>query len=112
MKMKMVTFPVGFAQVLPFPHGNGALQSLEKLLGGLMEIRIVFSIDLLEQSKSPASFIYSSALSTLELDISLNDKDFDGIFDDYEQENGLNETRNDSNEDKDHDGLSNLTEYS
>jgi hypothetical protein len=47
----------------------------------------------------------------LDLDISISDKDLDGIPDDYEVANGLDPTKDDYSKDLDNDGLENGREY-
>lgn len=58
-----------------------------------------------------SSFGSSGADSDIYYKNLITDSDRDGMPDKWEEENGLNSTRDDSNEDPDEDGLTNLEEY-
>lgn len=75
------------------------------------EESILFSVDILEDGDTPVSFRAFSDAKTLQPDITLTDHDLDGMPDDWERSNGLDDTKDDSQDDKDQDGLSNQQEF-
>ncbi len=73
--------------------------------------RVALAVELNGKGGAPGTFTSLSGLKILELDISLSDKDLDGIPDEYENRNGLDDTKDDALEDKDNDGLVNRLEF-
>jgi len=73
--------------------------------------RIVLSVELLENGETAENFITFSVKTILDYAESVSDKDSDGIYDDYEAQNGLDQTTDDYYEDLDGDGVENGREY-
>lgn len=78
--------------------------------GDLSSESLFFSVNILENGEEQLTFVSNTAQNILSVDSSLADKDFDFMPDDWERSNGLDDTKDDSESDKDNDGLTNLRE--
>jgi hypothetical protein len=72
---------------------------------------VVASVEILENTNTPASFLTYSNPLRIEVAAPVVDTDHDGIPDDFERLTGLDPTRDDARLDLDGDGLSNEAEY-
>jgi len=79
--------------------------------GALTGERIFLSVHLLEDDQEPASFISTDTQFILAVDSLLSDSDSDLMPDDWEADNQLDITKDDSVLDADGDGLSNKQEF-
>ncbi|MFC2038655.1 hypothetical protein ACFLUG_02680 [Chloroflexota bacterium] len=79
--------------------------------GDLTEEAILFQVNLLEGGSEPVSFVAFESYRSLLVDPLQTDTDLDGMLDEYEMANGLDTSRDDYEEDKDGDGLTNGKEF-
>ncbi len=109
--------PVGSGTLVPGDSVRGSgedeadVEWTIRYQGDLTDESILLAVYVLESGRGPVSFLTFEGQQLLLVDPLQTDKDFDGMFDEYELENGLDMNADDSEQDADNDGLTNLIEF-
>ena len=113
--MTSVDHDIGTLSADDATEGSGSdqaeIQWIIRYTGPLGDETILLKVEILEEGAEPANFVTIEDRLTIEVDPTVQDKDYDGIPDNFESAHGLDITTNDSSKDLDGDGISNIAEY-